>query len=230
MKGSILIVDDDRVLSDIECAILKEDGYKTFSVDSADAALAWLRRQRADLIVLDITMPGISGLQLLEIIRKEPGLESVPIIMVTSKNEESNKVKGLEGGADDYLVKPFSHKELVARVGALLRRAKPGGATISEVLEAEGIRLDVNQREAWVQGRRLELTLTEFSILVELMRRRGVVLTHANIRETLGNSGREITSETLYVHVNTLRKKLGDAGRWVETVRGLGYKFSPVDS
>ncbi|MEK7389737.1 MAG: response regulator transcription factor [Elusimicrobiota bacterium] len=227
MKGAILIVDDDRMMSDLIGSILKDEGYKTFSVAGADAALAWLKSKQADLMILDVAMPGINGFQFLSIIRKDAQLARLPVIMVTSKGEESNKVRGLEGGADDYLVKPFSHKELAARVAALLRRTSAGPSPEQAALEAEGIRLDLSQHEAWARGRRIHLTATEFSILAELIRRRGVLLTHANMGEIMGEGGRDITSETLYVHINTLRKKLGDDGRWIETVRGLGYKFSP---
>lgn len=206
-------------------ALLKE-GYQVKHVEDADSAYALLQHQSFDLVLLDINLPGISGLKLLELLKQEPKTASLPVIISSIRGDESNKVKGLEIGADDYMVKPTSLKELQARVKALLRRTQRSGQ-MSNIVESNGIRLDLDRQEAWVEGQRLELTQVEFQILILLIKRQGMLLSYQVLSEVISSGAKDITSQTVYVHINNLRKKLGRKGRLIETVYGMGYKFFP---
>ena len=226
MPSSILIVDDDRTIGHVMKEALLKEGYQVKHVEDADSAYALLQHQSFDLVLLDINLPGISGLKLLELLKQEPKTASLPVIISSIRGDESNKVKGLEIGADDYMVKPTSLKELQARVKALLRRTQRSGQ-MSNIVESNGIRLDLDRQEAWVEGQRLELTQVEFQILILLIKRQGMLLSYQVLSEVISSGAKDITSQTVYVHINNLRKKLGRKGRLIETVYGMGYKFFP---
>lgn len=225
MKSSILVVDDDPKMSEIISAVLEQGGYKVHVAEAADEVFDFLKTNLPDLILLDIDLPGLSGLKLLEIIRSGPVTAQVPIIMITVQDSESYKMKGFSGGADDYLIKPFSLKELLARVEAILRRTQRGGQP-SKVVEAGGISVDFERREVRAGTQLVELTPTEFEFLALVIQRKDTVLNYSAIADHLAASKKSMTSGNLYVLVNSIRKKLGPLGLRVATVHGIGYKFS----
>ena len=222
--ATILIVDDDPEVIELLGPALKAAGYKVRAAVGADQAFAVLTGDAVDLVLLDYQLPGISGLKLLEILKQDPRTATLPVIMQTTRGAEADKVAGLKTGADDYLTKPFSIKELLARVEALLRRSRHQGRT-GRVMEAGGIRVDLDSREVTVKDKTAELTLIEFDLLVRFIQRPGQVLTYQVLSEALSEGSRIMASENLYSHVKNLRRKLGSAGKRIETVYGIGYKF-----
>ena len=223
-KATILAVDDDANITELLERSLKEAGYTVRIADNANQGFAVLTSEPVDLVLLDFQMPGISGLKLLEIIRQDARTAHLPVMMLTVRKTELDKVTGLKTGADDYLIKPFSVKELLARVEALLRRSRHAGKT-GRVLEAAGIRIDFDAHEVVVKNKRVDLTPLEFALLTRLAQRAGQVLTYQILSDALSEGSRIMTSESLYSHVKNLRQKLGSAGERVETVHGIGYKF-----
>ena len=224
MKGTILLVDDETEIADLAKEILVKGGYRVKHVRDADAAIAFFKSDSADVALLDIEMPGISGIKLLKLLREDEKTADMPIIMITVLGDEANRIRGLQAGADDYLGKPFSPKELLARVEALLRRAHRA-AQGSRVLQAGPIAIDVDRQEVSVAGERVKLTQAEFSLLSVLASRKGFVLTYQALSDVLSSGGRIMTSENLYAHVKNLRRQLGKAGDMIETVHGVGYKL-----
>jgi DNA-binding response OmpR family regulator len=228
MKTSVLLVDDDRSISELVVTSLRQSGYKVQWKENVSEALEFLEHEEADIVLLDVQLPGISGFKMLEMLKERPKTARLPVIMLTVLGDEGHKVKGLSGGADDYLTKPFSPKELVARIEALMRRARNDGMTRT-ILEAGGIRVDADTQEVVAKGRRVILTKAEFLILSHFLKRKGFVLSYQNLAGAMceGNDDRIVTSETLYTHIKNLRKKLGPAGDMIESIRGMGYKFVP---
>lgn len=225
MKASILITDDDPAVAEILTPALDAAGYLVQHTDNADSAFALLAGGTVDLLLLDVQLPGISGMKLLDILKENPKTARLPVIMLTLRGEESSKVRGLLGGADDYLVKPFSVPEVLARIEALLRRVRQDG-NLANAVELEGIRVDFDRRDVSVAGSSVDLTPIELELLALLMRREGSVLTYQQLSEALSHGARILTSGTLYVHVKNLRRKLGSRGERIETVHGIGYKFA----
>lgn len=223
MKTSVLIVDDNADISRLVQTSLCDAGYEALRVKSADEAVAFLKRRTPSLLLLDIEMPGVSGLKLLEMLRQQPETAGIPVIMLTVLGDESQRIRGLKAGADDYLVKPFSVKELLARVEALLRRSHRA-RTPDMVLEVKDMRLDLERRLLTLRGEPVALTPIEFDLLALLMRRQGYVLTYESMSESLSRAD-AMTSGTFYAHVKNLRRKLGRRGAWIETVHGIGYRF-----
>ena len=226
MKASLLLVDDDHNIAALVCTALAEEGYKVFYAKDADSAVAYLKKETVDLLLLDIELPGISGMKLLELLKQDGRTAAIPVIMLTVLGNEAAKVQGLKSGADDYLVKPFSKKELAARVEAVLRRLRHSDQPIRRI-ETDDICLDLDQREVTVKGKRVVLTPAEFDLLRMFVERRGYVFSYRMLADSLAQSGKEVTSESLYVHVNNLRRKLGASGKRIETVHGIGYKLAP---
>jgi DNA-binding response OmpR family regulator len=222
MKSKILLVDDSVQIANLVVPFLKKSGYAVEHVTDADDAVSWLKTERTDLLLLDVDLPGISGIKLLEILKKDAKTASIPVIMITVRGEESAKISGLRTGADDYLVKPFSNPELLARVEALLRRVQHSGQ-VHSVLETGGIRMDMERREVFTDGKRVTMTAGEFDLLALLMSRKGHVLTYQIIGDSLGTPDR--TSNNLSVHIKNIRAKLGGAGKLIETVYSVGYRF-----
>ena len=226
MKGTVLIVDDDASIAKLVRTVLRQGGYSAEHVESAEKALGRLAEAGFDLLLLDINMGGMSGLKLLEILKQDPRTSGLPVILMTVKKEENTKVSALLGGADDYLVKPFSYKELLARVEALLRRVQRGGA-LPNALEAAGVTVDFDRRQVSAGGKPVELTRGEFELLSALMRAQGKVVSYRELEDALARGAKVVTSATLYVHVNNLRKKLGAKADRIATVHGVGYRFNP---
>lgn len=225
MKPTVLAVDDDDAVLGLVKPGLEKAGYRVVTAGGADEAVETLRGGGVDLMLLDVQLPGLSGFQLLEILKKDPATAGLPVIMLTSRSEEKSRVLGLKTGADDYVLKPFSVAELAARVEALLRRARHGGDPAQAVV-AGAFRLDVPSREAWLNDRPLSLTDAEFRILSLLARQPGRVVTRDALARELSSGNRDVTSDTVYVHLRNLRQKLGKAGDVVQSVHGLGYKLA----
>ncbi len=228
---SILVVEDEGDLAELICYNLEREGYRPRRVAGGDAALAEVRRQPPDLILLDRMLPGVSGDDVCAQLRRDSATASIPIIMLTAKGEEADQLVGFALGADDYIPKPFSIKVLVARVAAMLRR---GDSTLGEPAASITIGpfvLDSSRYEVTVDGAVVSLTATEFRLLRALMSARGRVLDRSQLVERVLGSGVIVSDRTIDVHITALRKKVGTtpaAGRgaaWIQTIRGAGYAF-----
>ncbi|MBI5200921.1 MAG: response regulator transcription factor [Elusimicrobia bacterium] len=224
MSAKILLVDDSAAIAQVVIPSLKQEGYQAFHAADANKGFALLKREKIDLLLLDIDMPGISGLQMLQLLKQDEATARLPVILFTVHAEDKLKVQGLKGGADDYITKPFSGPELLARVHALLRRSRDQG-DVQRRLEGASLSVDLDRREVTAKGKRVTLTAAEFELLTILMRRKGHVLTYRALSDAMSEGGREVTSETLYAHVKNLRAKLGGAAGAIETVYGTGYRF-----
>ena len=225
MTPEVLVVEDEPDIRNLIVHHLTSDGFRCRSGGDGAEALAQLRAGLPDLIVLDLMLPGLNGLELTRRLRAEPTWARLPIIMLTAKADEVDRIVGLEMGADDYVVKPFSPKELLARVRAVLRRTTPGDE--SHALAAGGITLDATRHRVTVAGAAVELTPKEFDLLHALMASAGRVLSREFLLNRVWGWARadEVESRTVDVHVRRLRAKLGDAGRRIATLKSIGYRF-----
>jgi two-component system, OmpR family, response regulator len=225
MKGAILVVEDEQAIADLVRAYLKRDGFGVVWARSGEQALEELSRHPVRLVILDIGLPGIDGF---EVCRRLRGRTAVPILMLSARDDEVDRVAGLEAGADDYVTKPFSPRELVARVKAILRRAGAPGAGGSEdgPVAAADVELDRAARAVTVGGEAVELTSREFDLLAALLSHPGVVLSRDRLLELVWGGEFAGGTRTVDVHVGQLRAKLGRPGL-IETVRGAGYKVVP---
>jgi two-component system phosphate regulon response regulator PhoB len=225
MPHEVLVVEDEPDIRGLIVHHLERDGFRCRTAGSGGDALAAVRAAAPDLIVLDVMLPGIDGLEVCRRLRADPTAAAVPIIMLTAKADEVDRVVGLELGADDYVAKPFSPKELVARVRAVLRRARPveGGRPLA----AGGVVLDVARHQVTVAGAPVSLTPKEFELLQALMESAGRVLSREHLLNRVWGYARadEIESRTVDVHVRRLRSKLGAAGARIATVKTIGYRF-----
>jgi DNA-binding response OmpR family regulator len=230
MSDKILVVDDERDLVDLVAYNLEKAGFRTLRAYDGEAALKKLQAEGAEAVVLDVMLPLLDGWEVLKRLRAEPRTAKVPVLMLTARGEETDKVLGLELGADDYLSKPFSPRELVARVKALLRRSKPAAAAVASsisgpTLRFEGLEVDPASHEVRVKGKLVELTAREFQLLHYFGQRPGRVLTREMLLEELWQMDPDVETRTVDVHMRRLRQKLGTAQVMLQTVRGVGYKF-----
>jgi len=237
-KGKkILIIDDEPDVTDLVAYNLRAKGLVTETLNNPNAAIGAAHTFKPDLIILDVMMPGLNGIQLCRMFRADPdaALKNVPVIFLTAKAEEHDRIQGLETGADDYICKPFSTKELVLRVQALLRRASVSAATpanslpVEKQLRAGRLTLDTERHIAAIAGAPLDLTATEFKLLQLLMERRGRVQTREHLLINVWRYETEIETRTVDTHVRRLREKLGAEAAWIETIRGVGYRFAELD-
>lgn len=217
----IYVVEDDKNISEIECFALKNSGYEIEAFQDAGSFYKRLAEKQPDLILLDIMLPDEDGLTILTQIRKSKETSKLPIIMVTAKTAEIDKVKGLDMGADDYLTKPFGVMELISRVKALLRRTEP--AEEEKVLQIGPIMLDMEKYAVSVDGVHCDLTYKEYELLKLLLLNAGMVTKRDMILERVWGTDYEGESRTLDMHIKTLRQKLGVAGSRIKTVRNVGY-------
>lgn len=225
-KNSIIVVEDERDMAELVAMRLKREGYEVRVVHDGLSALDFIRCDPPDLVLLDIMLPKMSGTEVLKEMRGDPRASSVPVIMLTARGEESDIVVGLEFGADDYVTKPFSMSVLMARVAAVLRRSTQEEAAPRSILHAGPIRVDRDRHLAQVDGEAVSLTLTEFKILVALMAAKGRVLTRDQLIDQALGMDAVVTDRTIDVHLTALRRKLGDARRYIQTVRGIGYRLA----
>lgn len=216
----IYIVEDDRNIQEIELFALKNSGYQAAGFETAKDFYKALSEKLPELILLDIMLPDEDGLSILKSLRTRADTQKIPVILVTAKSTEIDKVKGLDGGADDYIAKPFGVMEMIARVKALLRRS--GGAEES-LMTCGNVTLDSEKRMVYVDGKPVELTYKEFELLKLLMKNHGIVISRDVIMERVWDSSFEGESRTIDVHVRTLRQKLGDGGALIKTIRNVGY-------
>lgn len=216
----IYIVEDDRNIQEIELFALKNSGYQAVGFETAKDFYKALSEKLPELILLDIMLPDEDGLSILKSLRTRADTQKIPVILVTAKSTEIDKVKGLDGGADDYIAKPFGVMEMIARVKALLRRS--GGAEES-LMTCGNVTLDSEKRMVYVDGKPVELTYKEFELLKLLMKNHGIVISRDVIMERAWDSSFEGESRTIDVHVRTLRQKLGDGGALIKTIRNVGY-------
>ncbi len=224
-RAKVLVVDDERKIRDLVTLYLERDGYQVLQAASGEAALAASKPGYADVVVLDLMLPGISGEDVAETLGRTSG---VPVIMLTAKSQEEDRISGLRHGADDYVVKPFSPRELVARVEAVLRRTGGDREASVESFNKGAISIARHAREVMVDGRRVDLTHTEFDLLALLASRRGRVFTRLELVDRLQGSEYEGYERTIDAHVKNLRHKLGDDPRhprFVETIIAVGYRF-----
>ncbi len=225
MAERILVVDDEPDLLELVRVNLVREGYRVDTASSGRVAQAELRRARPDLIVLDLMLPDVSGTELCRRIRADPALVDVSIIMLTARADEVDRVVGFEVGADDYVTKPFSPRELVLRVRAVLRRKSPT-TTPQSSIEFGGLRVDPERHRCFVGDAEIDLTAKEFDLLHTLMRNPGRVLTREHLLDRVWGSDVVVTTRTIDTHLKRLREKLGRAGSMIETVRGVGYRFA----
>ncbi len=226
MTKRILVVDDEEDLVELVRVNLTGEGYRVESAFSGAEALAAIRAKRPDLLVLDLMLPDLSGLELCRRIRSDEGMAGLPIVMLTAKADEVDRIVGFEMGADDYVTKPFSPRELILRVRALLRRSSASTASSASVLESGCLNLDLERHRCFVSGAEVALTAKEFRLLEILMGRAGRVQTRDTLLEKVWGSDISVTTRAIDTHVKRLREKLGqDAAEMIETVRGVGYRF-----
>ena len=223
-KQTVLAIDDEKDLIDLVRYNLEKEGYQVRSALDGETGLAMALRDRPDVVLVDLMLPGLDGLEVCRRLRADSRTASIPLIMLTAKSGESDRVVGLELGADDYITKPFSIRELTARVRALLRRAA-GHQEPPALLRRGELAIDLERCEASCGGKPVELTATEFRLLHFLASHPGRVFSRAELIDHVLGRGVEVIDRTIDVHVMALRKKLGKHGELVETVRGFGYRF-----
>jgi two-component system, OmpR family, alkaline phosphatase synthesis response regulator PhoP len=224
-KQKILAVDDEEDILELLRFNLAKEGFAVVCAASGEEALKTALSQRPDLILLDLLLPAMDGLEVARRLKREDATKEIPIIMVTAKGEEADIVTGLEVGAEDYITKPFSRKVLIARVRAVLRRKASGPADDQEVVSVHDLTIHPGRREVLVKGKPVVLTFTEFGILSFLARRPGWVFTRSQIVDAVKGDGYFVTDRAVDVQIVGLRKKLGSAANVIETVRGVGYRF-----
>ena len=223
---TILVVDDERNIVELARLYLSREGYNVLASGNGREALEIVREKRPDLVVLDIMLPEMDGWEVCRRLRQE---SDVPIIMLTARGEDVDRIVGLELGADDYVVKPFNPRELVARIKAVLRRSR-AGVRAGQVHEIGDMRIDPAKREVWVKGKRTGLRTKEFDLLLALAEHRGIVLTREQLLARAWGFDYYGQTRTVDVHVAQLRKRLRGSGAVIETVRGVGYRLRENDS
>jgi two-component system phosphate regulon response regulator PhoB len=224
MKPKILVVDDEPDALELIQYNLKAAGFDVVKAADGEEALKRARATNPSLVILDVMLPEVDGLEVCKILRREPATKTIPIIMLTAKAAEIDRVLGLELGADDYVTKPFSPRELVLRVKAMLRRQAPAEPE-PENIEFNDLRIDIPRHEVVVEGRRVDLTATEFKLLTVLAERRGRVQSREALLRDVWEYDNFIDTRTVDTHMRRLRDKLGGAARYLDTVRGVGYRF-----
>jgi two-component system phosphate regulon response regulator PhoB len=223
MKATVLIVDDEPDAVEMVAYNLKQAGYTVISAQNGAEALDKVRNAAPHLILLDVMLPELDGMELCKIFRNTPATAAIPIVMLTAKAAEIDRVLGLELGADDYVTKPFSPRELLLRIKKLLERpAAPGGR---EEYRFGVLIVDVPRHAVTVKGKPIELTATEFKLLIELIQSKGVVKTREHLLKAVWDYSKFVDTRTVDTHMRRLRQKLGTAADYLETIRGVGYRF-----
>jgi two-component system alkaline phosphatase synthesis response regulator PhoP len=221
----ILVVDDEEDILELVEYNLARQGFRVSPATTGEEAVAIARAQLPDLIVLDLMLPGVDGLDVCRILKNDPLTSQVPIIMLTAKTQEADVVTGLEVGADDYVTKPFSPRVLLARIRAVLRRKEAAPTAALDTVKVRDLVIHPGRHEVLVKGKPVELTYTEFRVLHLLARRPGWVFTRSQIVDAVRGPDYPVTERSVDVQIAGLRKKLGSCGRIIETVRGIGYKM-----
>lgn len=231
MAKRILIVEDEADLAELLAFNLQRDGYVTEVAADGVTGLRRIIETAPDLVVLDVMLPGMSGLEVAKQVRTDPRTSGVPILMLTARAEESDQVEGLDIGADDYVTKPFSTKVLRARIEAMLRRSsESAGGGGGDRLRVGPIDADLGSHRVTLDDEPMQLTLTEFRLLISLMRSKGKALSRNDLIARAMGPGVMVTARTIDVHVASIRKKLGSHGEMIQTVRGVGYRLDDVST
>jgi two-component system phosphate regulon response regulator PhoB/two-component system alkaline phosphatase synthesis response regulator PhoP len=223
-QKNIVIIDDEPDIVELVSLHLNKAGYRVRSFENGTKALDYIQVNPPDMILLDLMLPDYDGLELCKMLKKDEKYGQIPVIMLTARNEEMDKVLGLEIGADDYITKPFSPREMLARIKAVLRRddkiAKSNLIEIGDILE-----IDLQKYEVFLNKQKIDLTTTEFKILRLLSEKKGWVYSRESILEFLGVQEKGVLDRTVDVHIKNLREKLGDASKFIKNIRGVGYKI-----
>ena len=222
----IFCVEDDSNIRELVVYTLESTGFQARGFEDGSSFLEALALETPELVLLDIMLPGEDGMELLRKLKASKKTREIPVIMVTAKGAEYDKVKGLDAGADDYVTKPFGMMELISRIKAVLRRSANGNISSEATFEIGEIRLNPKKHEVTVHGEVVNLTLKEYELLKRLMKNSNIVLTRDQLLEDIWGYDFDGETRTVDVHVRTLRQKLGDAGEQIETVRGVGYRMS----
>ncbi|MEI6049567.1 MAG: response regulator transcription factor [Bacteroidota bacterium] len=227
-KEQILIIEDDKHISKLVKYNLEKAGYDCIVADDGEEALDVLAKERPDLIILDIMLPKMDGFELCRAIKQDVKLKNIPIIMLTAKGEEVDRIVGLELGADDYVVKPFSPRELILRIKAILKRGKSEESP-KDVIKRGTLIIDVPKHRVTVNNKEIALTPIEFKLLVTLIERNGRIQSRDQLLSDVWEHQSDVFTRTVDTHIKRLREKLGKAGGQIETIRGLGYRFKEED-
>jgi two-component system phosphate regulon response regulator PhoB len=226
MMARILVIEDEADIQQVLDYNLRERGHKVFIASSGEDGLKLAREKRPDLVLLDLMLPGMPGTEVCKALKSDPTTKNVQVVMLTAKGEEIDRVVGFELGADDYVVKPFSVRELMLRIQAILRRSQGEQESAQRAFQFGKLRVDREAHRVWADDVELELTALEFKLLVTLYDRRNRVQTRAALLSDVWGIDADITTRTVDTHVKRLREKLGQAGNYIETVRGVGYRFT----
>lgn len=225
MEKTIAIIEDDKDILELVSLHLQKAGFKVKKFTDGESFFRYLRTDKPNLLVLDLMLPDIDGLEICKSLRIDPKTKEIPIIILTAKIEETDKIIGLELGADDYITKPFSPRELVARVKAILRRTSTEEAKHEIITIADNLKIDLNRMEVFVEDEKIDLTLTEFKILKLLAQKPGWVFSREQILRSVWGDEKNVYDRTVDVHIKNLRDKLGKFGKLIKSVRGIGYKI-----
>jgi two-component system phosphate regulon response regulator PhoB len=229
MSHRILVVDDEPDITALVAYHLAKAGYRVSTAANGPDALKAAREEKPDIVILDVMLPGVSGYDVLAELRRREETREVGVILLTAKREEPDRIRGLSLGADDYLTKPFSPAELALRVNGLLRRLAAPAVSSGSTLAAGPVSIERSGHRVVVEGKEIELTATEYKLLLTLVERRGRVQTRPQLLETVWEAQPDIQTRTVDMHVQRLRTKLGPAGELIETVRGFGYRFRSAE-
>ena len=221
----IYYVEDDTSIRELVLYALKTAEFQVMGFENAASFYKRMKEQQPDLILLDIMLPDEDGVSILKKLKSRPDTENIPVITMTAKSSEYDKVLGLDSGADDYITKPFGVMELISRVKAVIRRSDRSKGSAGEVLKIGELVLDEQKHEVYARGQEVSLTFKEFELLSYLMKNRGLVLSRDKILNTIWNYEYEGESRTVDVHIGSLRQKLGTCGDFIKTIRGIGYKI-----
>ena len=226
----LLVIEDDQNLAKLLEYNLERAGFTCHIAGSGEIGIEQLSRKSFDLVLLDIMLPGIDGFEVCRKIRQHQLYKDIPIIMLTAKGEEIDRILGFELGIDDYVVKPFSPRELTLRIRAILKRDRRQGGKTQEVLKAGDLEVDLTRHIATLEGKELVLTLMEFKLLVALIKRKGDALSREMLLSDVWDVDKSINTRTIDTQITRIREKLGDTGQMIKTVRGLGYKLEEKES
>lgn len=224
-KAKILIVDDEEDIVELVSYNLAREGFTTISANSGEEALKQVKNEPPDLIILDLMLPGVDGLEVARRLKGDSNFRNIPIVMLTAKGEEADVVTGLELGADDYIIKPFSPKIMIARIKTVLRRQNEPEHSDDVPIRLDNLSIHLGRRNVEVNGQPVDLTFTEFQILSLLAKRPGWVFTRTQIVDAVRGDDYPVTDRSVDVQIVGLRKKLGEYGTYIQTVRGVGYRF-----
>jgi|APTNR8051073442_1049403.scaffolds.fasta_scaffold06445_3 DNA-binding response OmpR family regulator len=222
---TIAIVDDEPDIVELVSIHLKKSGYKTVEFESGEGFFKYIKSNKLDLVILDLMLPDSDGFEICKYLKNESDFSNIPVIMLTARGDETEKILGLEIGADDYVTKPFSPRELVARVKAVLRRNEKKAPDINKIFIGENLEIDLNKYEVKIDNEKIELTSSEYKILNLLANKKGWVYSREQILDYLGVSDKGVLDRTVDVHIKNLREKLGHYGLYIKNIRGVGYKL-----